>query len=84
MNIKQKVGIKKQQMNMDIFLNQTLWELINCLFRLIQIKMPILKDLKLEDITHEKALSRIAVADGKWKNFYDQPTSSNTKRYEER
>ena len=82
MNIKQKVGIKKHQINMDIFLNQTLWELIHC--RLIQIKMPILNDLKLEDITYKKALSRIAVADEKWKNFYDQPISSDTKRYEER
>ena len=82
MNIKQKVGIKKQQINMDIFLNQILWELIHC--RLIQIKMPILNDLKLEDITYKKTLSRIAVADEKWKNFYDQPISSDTKRYEER
>ena len=71
-------------MNMDIFLNQTLWELINCLFRLIQIKMPILKALKLEGITYEKALSRIEFADGKWKIFYDQPIISDTKRYEER
>ena len=32
MNIKQKVGIKIQQMNIDIFFNQILLETIDCLF----------------------------------------------------
>ena len=32
MNIKQKVKIKKRQIITDIFLNQALWELTDCLF----------------------------------------------------
>ena len=32
MNIKQKVRIKIQQMNTDLFSNKTLLRLINCLF----------------------------------------------------
>ena len=32
MNIKQNVRLKMQQMNTDIFLNQTLLELIECLY----------------------------------------------------
>ena len=31
MNIKQKFRIKIQQINIDIFLNQALWELTDCL-----------------------------------------------------
>ena len=32
MNIKQKVKIKTRQTSTDILLNQTLWELADCLF----------------------------------------------------
>ena len=32
MNIKQKVKIKVRQTSTDILLNQTLWELTDCLF----------------------------------------------------
>ena len=59
MNIKQKERMKIRQMNIDIFWNQTLWELTDCLFCLILIKMIMLKDSKLEEITYQKALSRI-------------------------
>ena len=55
MNIKQKVRIKLHQINLDIFSNQTLLESIVYLFQFIQIKMTILKDLKLEDIIYQKA-----------------------------
>ena len=48
-NIKQKVRIKILQMNIDIFSNQILVELMDYLFQFIEIKMPTLKDLKLED-----------------------------------
>ena len=51
-NIKQKVRIKIQQTNLDIFSNQTLLELIDLFFQLIQMKMPLLKDLKLKDIIY--------------------------------
>ena len=49
MNIKQKVRIKIQQMNIDIFSNQILLELIDCLFLFIQIMKTMLKDLILEN-----------------------------------
>ena len=55
-NIKQKVRIKMQQMNIDIFSNQTLLESIGYLFYFIQMKMTKLKDLKLEDIIYQKKL----------------------------
>ena len=54
MNIKQKVRIKIQQMDTDIFFNQILLEWINCLFKFIQIKIPMLRDLKLKDFAHRK------------------------------
>ena len=48
MNIKEKVKIKTQQMNIDTFSNETLSELTDCLFWLIQIKITMLKHLNLE------------------------------------
>ena len=56
MNKKQKKRIKIQQMNKGIFSNQILFELIGYLFQFIQIKMEILKDLKLKDIIYQKEL----------------------------
>ena len=52
-------------MNLDIFSNQTLSELIDCLFWLIQIKMMILKDLNVEDIIYRKVQSKIIIINGK-------------------
>ena len=43
-------------MNKDIFLGQISLELIDYLLQVIQTKMKILKDLKLEDIIYEKTL----------------------------
>ena len=46
MNIKQKVKIKKGQMNIDNFSNQALCELTDFLFWFIQIKMKMVQKLK--------------------------------------
>ena len=62
MNIKQKVRINIRQMNIDIFSNQTLLEFI-------QIKISILKDLKLEDITYQKELLIIITSSSMEKAF---------------
>ena len=58
MNTNQRVRIKTQQMNINIFFNQILLELIYFLFWFIQIKIPVLKDLKLEDIIYQKTKSK--------------------------
>ena len=55
MNMKQKVRIKIQQINKDTFSNQILLEVIDYLFYFKQIKIPILKELRLEDIIYQKA-----------------------------
>ena len=59
MNINQKKRIKIQQINIDISSNQISLEFIDYLFQFIQIKMTMLKDLKLEYITYQKELSII-------------------------
>ena len=51
--------IKVQKINIDIFSNQTLLELTDCLLQVIQIKITIQKDLNLKDITYQKLLSRL-------------------------
>ena len=50
----QKVRIKIRKMNIVIFSNQILLELIDYLFWFIQIKMPMLKDLMLRNIIYQK------------------------------
>ena len=59
MNIKQKVRLEAQQMNIDILLNQILWELIDCMFWFIQTKMKGLKNLMIKSVICEKVLSKI-------------------------
>ena len=54
-NIKQKLRIKIQQINTDIFSNQVLLKLIDYFFYCIQIKMTVLKDLELKGIIYQKA-----------------------------
>ena len=54
MNIKQKVRIKIQQMNLNIFSNQILLESIDYLFQFIQIKATMLKDLMRKNIIYQK------------------------------
>ena len=65
MNIKQNVRMKIWQMNLDIFSNQILLELID----FIQIKMQILKYLKLKDIIYRKVLSKITTSSSIEKTF---------------
>ena len=59
MNIKQKVIIKIQQASTDILLNQTLQELTDLLFRFIQTKMAVLKDLMAKSSIYQNVLSKI-------------------------
>ena len=70
-------------MNLNIFSNQTLLELIDYLFQFIQMKMMLLKDLKLKDNIYQKRLLKIIMSSSMEKNFYDQPIISDTKWYEE-
>ena len=51
-NVFSKGRIKVQQMNIDIFSNQILLELIDYLFSFIQIKMFMLKYLMLKSIIY--------------------------------
>ena len=51
---KTKNDTKKRQMNLDIFLNQTLLESIDYLFSFMQIIATMLIDLMLENIIHWK------------------------------
>ena len=77
MNLKQKVRIKIEQMNIDNFSNQILFESIDCLFQFIQINMKILKDLKLNK---RQCLPYIAIINGE--NLYAQAIDFDIKRYE--
>ena len=45
--------------------------------------MPILKNLKLEDITYHKELLVTITSSSMEKNFYDQAIDSDIKQYEE-
>ena len=58
-------------MNTNISSYQTLLKLTYCLFYFIQIKVIMLKDLNLKDITDQKILSRINTLSSMEKNFYD-------------
>ena len=69
MNIKQKVIIKLQQTNLGFFLNQILLESIDYLFYFIQMKMLLLKDLKLRGITYQIELLIIIMSSSMEKKF---------------
>ena len=69
MSIKQKVIIKIQQTNLDFFLNQFLLESIDYLLQFMQIKMLLLKDLKLKGITYQKKLLIIIMSSSLEKTF---------------
>ena len=80
MNIKQNMRTKIQQMNTDIFLNQILLESIDIVNRklvFIQMKMTMLKDLKLDRIIDNYNI----IINGK--NFYDLAIDSDMNQYEE-
>ena len=58
-------------MNTNISSYRILLKLTDCLFYFIQIKVIMLKDLNLKDITDQKILSRITTLSSMEKNFYD-------------
>ena len=62
MNIKQNMKIEMQQMSIDIFSNQTLQELADCLFWFIQMKITIQKSIKSSSIIYQKILLRIIMS----------------------
>ena len=62
MNIKQKVRIKIRGISIDIFSNQTLQEITDCLFCFIQINMTMQKGIKPEDIIYQKVLLKIIMS----------------------
>ena len=82
MYMEQKARIKIRQINTDTLLDQTLHELTVCLFWFIQIKIPILKDLKLEVIIYQNVSLKNDNVIVNGKNFYDQPIDSDIKWYE--
>ena len=56
-------------MNINIFSDQTLLKLTGFLFYFIQIKIIMLKDLNLKDISYQKVLSRIIISSSMEKTF---------------
>ena len=58
-NVYKTKSENKNTMNTDIFLNQTLFETIDCLYQFINIKITMLKDLNLKDITYQNVSSKI-------------------------
>ena len=79
MYMEQKARIKIRQINTDTLLDQTLRELTVRLFWFIQIKIPILKDLKLEVIIYQNVSLKNDNVIVNGKNFYDQPIDSDIK-----
>ena len=61
--------IKVIQMNLDIFSNQILLESIDYLFWFAQMKMLLLKNLKLKGITYQKELLTIRTSSSMEKAF---------------
>ena len=49
----------------------------------MQIKMTMLKDLKLEDVTYQKDLLIIITSSSMKKNFYNRVNDSEIKQYKE-
>ena len=77
--MEQKARIKIRQINTDTLLDQTLRELTVRLFWFIQIKIPILKDLKLEVIIYQNVSLKNDNVIVSGKNFYDQHIDSDIK-----
>ena len=69
-------------MNIDIFSNQNLLDSIDYLYQFIQIKITMLKDLKLEDIIYQKESLKITTLLSMEENFYDQPIDCDIRSYE--
>ena len=49
----------------------------------MQIKMTMLKDLKLEDVTYQKELLIIITSSSMKKNYYNRVNDSEIKQYKE-
>ena len=82
MNIKQKVGLKIQQMNVDIFSNQILLELID------YVSVYINQDVNAKRFNVRKYYSPKSIIKNynitiNGKIFYDQPIDFDMKRYKE-
>ena len=73
---------KKNEMNLDIFLNQILLELIDYLYQFIQIKVTTLKVLKLKIIIYQKKKKKIMNVIINENNVYDQGIELDAKLYE--
>ena len=69
-------------MNIDMFSNQNLLDSIDYLYQFIQIKITLLKDLKLEDIIYQKESLKITTLLSMEENFYDQPIDCDIRSYE--
>ena len=69
-------------MSIDIFSNDTLQELTDCLFQFIQTTLVILKSIKPECIIYQKLLSRIITLLSIIKNNHEQAIVFDMKRYE--
>ena len=69
-------------MNIDIFSNQNLLDSIDYLYQFIQIKITVLKDLKLEDIIYQKESLKITTLLSMEENFYDQPIDCDIRSHE--
>ena len=64
-------------MSIDIFLNQTSYELTDCSSWYIQIKTTKLKGIKSEGIIYQKVLLRAIISS--WMEKHDQPIDSDKK-----
>ena len=68
------------EIDVDIFSNQILLELIDYLFQFIQTKIAIPKDLKTRRYYLPKAITDHYYVTMNGKNFHDQPIDSDIKR----
>ena len=80
MNINQKVRIKTQRINVDIFTNQILQELTDYFFQFIQMLI-ITKRYKARRYYLPKGVNKNGNVIINGKNFYDQPIDSDKKPY---
>ena len=83
MHLKQKARIKIRQISVDIFPNQTMQELTDCLFQFIQTKKNALKRPSAFSYYLPKGtINNYNFIIDEKKN-YDQPIDSDVKQYKE-
>ena len=68
-------------MIIDVFSNQTLQELTDCLFWFIQIKIANQKVIRLEVLLTKRYVNNCNITVNE-KNFHDQIVDANIKRHE--